>query len=393
MTKSIALLSGKGGSGKTTIALSMASLLSECKIRCLLIDCDFSTNGATYFYENKLDEKKYISFYEIMTDSNKKSELIKINDFLSFLPSVSALENLDLSSCTFDDTDCIRINSLIKSESENFDVLLFDCQAGYTKLLKQFLPNMDEILFVMEADAISSSSIRNLHLKIGESIKGNKAFQIFNKATPDEYEVYNKISGGTFFTNIETVLFDWKIRKAFSLSEIPDMERTSARYGQQILSICNILLKDDFYKKKLISFENKLKMNFAIEEKESLKEKLDSIVNEKQADKIKRRKIITVISMFVGFISLITLLFYMIDKKNLLNSLFMHNTDFLFLSLCIVFTISAILAMLVLIIKDDKRFSSINEIENIKMKLFALDNQIEEYKRNNSSKEEGVEKK
>lgn len=380
MTKSIALLSGKGGSGKTTIALSLASLLSECKIRCLLIDCDFSTNGATYFYENKLDENKYISFYEIMTDSNKKLEFIKINEFLSFLPSVSSLEKLDLSSCTFDDTDAIRINSLIKTVSANFDVLIFDCQAGYTKLLNQLLPNIDDTLFVMEADAISSSSIRNLHLKIGDSLKGNKSFQIFNKATPEEYEIYNKISGGTFFTNIETVLFDWKIRKAFSLSEIPDMDKTSARYGEQMLNICNILFKEDFYKEKLNSFANKLKMNFAIEEKTALKEKLNTLITERQADKIKRRKVITVISMLGSFIALIVFLSILIDRKPLSNIFFIQNTDLFILGTCCVLILSGILVMLILIIKDDKRFSSVNEIENLKLRLFELDGEIDKYK-------------
>lgn len=49
MSTAIAFLSGKGGSGKTTLALSMADLMSKCKIKTLLIDCDLSTNGATYF--------------------------------------------------------------------------------------------------------------------------------------------------------------------------------------------------------------------------------------------------------------------------------------------------------------------------------------------------------
>ena len=50
----LSLLSGKGGSGKTTMALSMSVLLSECGVKTLLIDCDLTTNGATYFYEDDL---------------------------------------------------------------------------------------------------------------------------------------------------------------------------------------------------------------------------------------------------------------------------------------------------------------------------------------------------
>ena len=51
MSTSIALMSGKGGSGKTSLALTIASILSECDIKVLMIDCDMATNGATYFFE------------------------------------------------------------------------------------------------------------------------------------------------------------------------------------------------------------------------------------------------------------------------------------------------------------------------------------------------------
>lgn len=43
MSKVLALLSGKGGSGKTTLALSIASMLSNCCLKVLLVDCDLST--------------------------------------------------------------------------------------------------------------------------------------------------------------------------------------------------------------------------------------------------------------------------------------------------------------------------------------------------------------
>lgn len=67
MSKVLALLSGKGGSGKTTLALSIASMLSNCCLKVLLVDCDLSTNGATYFYEGKLSEKNNDlgSFYSV----------------------------------------------------------------------------------------------------------------------------------------------------------------------------------------------------------------------------------------------------------------------------------------------------------------------------------------
>ena len=91
MGKSLALISGKGGSGKTTIALSIASMLSECNIKTLLLDCDLSTNGATYFYENKIIDKNILSFSDIVSVSaeQKEKRILEINDFCDFIPSIT----------------------------------------------------------------------------------------------------------------------------------------------------------------------------------------------------------------------------------------------------------------------------------------------------------------
>ena len=91
MSKVLALLSGKGGSGKTTLALSIASMLSNCCLKVLLVDCDLSTNGATYFYEGKMSEKtnELGSFYKIFINNEDKiDELIKINEYMDFMPSI-----------------------------------------------------------------------------------------------------------------------------------------------------------------------------------------------------------------------------------------------------------------------------------------------------------------
>ena len=230
MSKVLALLSGKGGSGKTTLALSIASMLSNCCLKVLLVDCDLSTNGATYFYEGKLSEKNNDlgSFYSVFINGEDKlDKLIKIDEYMDFMPSIVRITKTNSESYQYNEEDFKRIKSIDEKLRENYDVIIYDCQAGYTDVLKLLLPYVDVNLVVMEADAISSAAIRSFYLKIGDLLNEKKVYQIFNKATDEEYKIYSKISGGTVFTNIETVMFDWKIRKAFSVAQIPDMENTS----------------------------------------------------------------------------------------------------------------------------------------------------------------------
>lgn len=318
MSKILALLSGKGGSGKTTLALSMASLLSNCGIKVLLVDCDLSTNGATYFYEDKLDEYKgkIKSFYNILFDLSKESDqFISINKYMDFMPSIVQITKKNTETYSFNEMDCDILYLFKEKYRSEYDIILFDCQAGYTDILKLVLPIVDINLVVMEADAISSAAIRSLYLKIGDFLNEKKIYQIFNKATDEEYKTYSKLSGGTVFTNIETVMFDWKIRKAFSVAEIPDMENASANYGVQIYNICKILFKEKNMKNRLKKYGLVIEINKKLEDEKQLKEQMNAIYEEHNISKNKFYKML--LSMIPCFIAIIICYFFyeMIDLK------------------------------------------------------------------------------
>lgn len=285
MSTAIAFLSGKGGSGKTTLALSMADLMSKCKIKTLLIDCDLSTNGATYFFESNLrsrssrEECAIYSFFDFLRLPEEVQVVLPtiINNSFHFLPSVvdivdsnqQPLESIALHSYQLTS----KLKHMLSMTEGKYDVVLFDCQAGYTELLPDLLPLMDVDIFVLEADSISASAMRNLHLKIGNSFGHAKLFQVFNKASEEEFEVYSKIVG-TFFTNIGTLLFDWKIRQAFSRSQIPGLESVSAKYSSDLLQICKVVLNDTENQKRLNTFSAYLQYRQLDEERRSLEEKL-----------------------------------------------------------------------------------------------------------------------
>lgn len=288
MSIAVALLSGKGGSGKTTLALSMADLLCRCEVRTLLVDCDLSTNGATFFYESQLlewnkDKPDCISsFSDILL--NRKGLFVepiplKIKNRLDFIPSIveTSDQNFKVESVQNSMTAEHSLSWLLNWARRNYDVILFDCQAGYSEFLPSMLPMMDADLFVLEADSISASAMRSLHLKIGNHFGHARLYQVFNKATPEEFKIYSKIVG-TFFTNIGTLLFDWKIRQAFSRSQIPDMENTSAQYGLDLCNICKIIFSGETVQKKLHLFSSRLHYRNLENKREEIDKKLDELI-------------------------------------------------------------------------------------------------------------------
>ena len=289
MSTAIAFLSGKGGSGKTTLALSMADLMSKCKIKTLLIDCDLSTNGATYFFESYLagqhlsSDTNATSFYDYLRIPGEPSAATytQINTHFDFFPSISGISDstqkpLEEILIHHDDLDK-KLHSILNTAKNTHDVVLLDCQAGYTNLLSCLLPMMDVDIFVLEADSISASAMRNMHLKAGSYFGHAKIYQVFNKASQEEYETYSKIVG-TFFTNIGTLLFDWKIRQAFSRAQIPDLENTSAKYGSDLCDICKVVLTDVGIQKRLSVYSTYLNYRQLEEEKRTVEKNLDELI-------------------------------------------------------------------------------------------------------------------
>ena len=49
----IAFMSGKGGVGKTGMAINVANFCAENGKRVLLVDCDINTKGATTFFKER----------------------------------------------------------------------------------------------------------------------------------------------------------------------------------------------------------------------------------------------------------------------------------------------------------------------------------------------------
>lgn len=379
MSKILALLSGKGGSGKTTLALSIASMMSNCGINVLLVDCDLSTNGATYFYENRLAEQngKIVSFYELLFNTNnvKNEHLIRINDFMDFMPSILQITKKNTNSYTYNEKDVGILDRFKEDFATKYDVILFDCQAGYTDILKLVLPIVDINLFVMEADAISSSAIRSLYLKIGDYLNEKKVYQVFNKATDEEYEIYSKLSGGTVFTNIETVMFDWKIRKAFSVAEIPDMENTSASYGVQIYNISKILFKEKDIKNKLHKYEVVIELNKNLEEEERLKQKIDSLKTDRlySRNKITKFMLVGMVSVLVSVLA--TMFYEMVAQRVLSN----YTSTSILLILMLILMVIPISGMFILVMDMSReRRNRYKEVDTYYRKLDVIEKNKQE---------------
>ena len=265
MASSLSVLSGKGGSGKTTLAISLTQLFALCGKNVLLVDCDMSTHGATYFFEDYFtDKESYLIFKDLLNDNiiinfNLKENIIvddkdNIKHFLRV--NISNVAHFDfLPSCISFKTD-YDINSTYRKSngitskniailSKYYDVMIFDCQAGYSNVTNNILEYSNKNLMVLEPDAVSVIAVRVLYSQLSSKLDEKKTFQVFSKVIEEEHQLYKNIPPhATIFTNLDPISFNWSVRKAFAISILPEIDEKNPELTNEIFNLAVILFPE-----------------------------------------------------------------------------------------------------------------------------------------------------
>lgn len=246
MAIKLGLLSGKGGSGKTTLGLTIASFLNSMGLKILLIDCDMATNGASYFFEKKY-HSSLLTLNSIRKGIIEGKELLQIKYNFDFIPTIIHAPYKRNSSMEKEEYFINYVNEI----DENYDVIIFDCQAGYSENMESILSLTNTNLIVMEPDAISSSAVRVLYSQIAEYLETKSTYQIFNKISAEEKAKYANISMGTMFTALPPLSFNWDIRECFAYSRVPEADISNLEFFLTVYDIVKVIIGE--YREDLIN--------------------------------------------------------------------------------------------------------------------------------------------
>ena len=168
--KTIGIISGKGGVGKTTVSINLAYSLSKFNKKVCLVDLNLTTPHVSTMLSLNYDKN--------LTDylKNRATELESIYPYMNFwiMPASLKLESLE----------DITINSLhsLKRDLGHFEFLVLDSAPGFGKegLFPLFLA--DELLIVSEptySSLIDTLKAKQIAEKLGRNISGI----ILNKVT------------------------------------------------------------------------------------------------------------------------------------------------------------------------------------------------------------------
>ena len=123
--RKISITGGKGGVGKTSIALKTAMELAKAGHRTLLIDCDSNLSNTAIKLGLPLDNK----FEKLLSgEATFEEVVIQLGNF-HLLPACNGSTEIFESKMKFDEI----IIDVISSHEHEYDYILLDCPAGVTR--------------------------------------------------------------------------------------------------------------------------------------------------------------------------------------------------------------------------------------------------------------------
>jgi flagellar biosynthesis protein FlhG len=147
MSRSITIASGKGGVGKTNIALNLALHLATYGHRVCLFDADLGLGNVNILLGL---HPEYDLSSVILDGRDLKDIIMKVHNRIDILPGSSGLE--EMANLAPDSREAL-IESL--SEMDRYDLLLFDTSAGISKNVISFCLASSVVVLVITPEPTS----------------------------------------------------------------------------------------------------------------------------------------------------------------------------------------------------------------------------------------------
>lgn len=159
--KIFSIVNQKGGVGKTTTAINLATALAMSKKKTLLIDMDPQGNASTGFGISNSERQKTV--YEILINEfNIKDTIIPTK--ISNLKVITS--TVDLSACEIElvgiENREYILRQAIKDIVNDFDVIIIDCPPSLGLLTINSLVASDAIIIPMQCEFFSLEGLSHL---------------------------------------------------------------------------------------------------------------------------------------------------------------------------------------------------------------------------------------
>ncbi|MEA1904659.1 MAG: cell division ATPase MinD [Candidatus Hadarchaeota archaeon] len=204
MTKVYAIISGKGGVGKTTIATNLGVSLGRLRKRILVIDADLAMGGVDTFLG--IGETS-VALHDLLAGKGNVRGAVQSAYGIKAIPSGQTLDG-------FLKSDPEKLKSIVDRVKREQDYVFIDTPPGLNKYSLSPLKAADEALLVVTPELPSIEAVKKLQVISG--VLGKKTKIIVNRLRKPSF--FNRLRGVKF---MESKDIERKLKTEI-LGEIPE---------------------------------------------------------------------------------------------------------------------------------------------------------------------------
>jgi flagellar biosynthesis protein FlhG len=175
--KTISVTAGKGGVGKTSVAVKMAKVLSAQGYKVLLLDCD--TNLSNTVVKLGLPITNY--FYELISAQKEFDDCLHKDGNLHLLAGCNG--SIDMFNRSLE-IDRVIIDILVNHERD-YDYIILDCPAGITKETLTLNAYSDYRFVIVTPDKSSVTDSYSLIKILNKEFGVNENHLLINKISSE----------------------------------------------------------------------------------------------------------------------------------------------------------------------------------------------------------------
>jgi chromosome partitioning protein len=162
------IASQKGGTGKTTTSITIASGLARRGKRVLLVDMDSQANSSKVLMPEYIRLKKEETIYRTILENNPIQSHKTTVDGLDIAPSHILLSNTDIELTTAKDHREARLKKQLDAVRSQYDHIIIDCPPALSWLTLNAFTASDGIMLVVAPGYFELDSVVQINKTINE---------------------------------------------------------------------------------------------------------------------------------------------------------------------------------------------------------------------------------
>src|SRR3989338_1830938 len=242
MTRAIGIVSGKGGVGKTTLAINIAAALARhYNKRCALVDCNLTTSHVSLYLGIY---NKTTTLNHVLRNERRMDEAVHHHESgMKIIPASLSISDLD-------GVDILQIKDRIKPLKDQNDVVLLDAAPGLGREAVGALKACDEVIFVTTPTVLGITDILRTNEVCKELSVPNLGI-VLNMVHRDKYEVTRKeVEHITGLPVIASIPFHDDVRKSLHAKQPVITTHPRSKVSSEIIGLAGRIAGMPYYERR-----------------------------------------------------------------------------------------------------------------------------------------------